>query len=35
VGLLGCSCLGPRGGRVRIVLIVLGLGLIVGRLGCL
>ncbi len=33
--LLGCSCLGLRGDRVRIVLIVLGLGLVVEHLGCL
>lgn len=33
--LLGCSYLGLRGGRVRIVLVVLGLELVVGLLGCL
>lgn len=34
MGLLGCSCQGLRGGRVRIVLEVLELGLVVGRLEC-
>lgn len=33
--LRGCSCLGLQVNRARIVLVVLGLELVIERLGCL